>query len=140
METKESLGFLKGLLEGMDVDETSKEGKIYKAIVKVLDELVEDVDAMTEGLMELGDDLDAVDEDLASLEEYVYDECDCDCCDDEDEEDIEFEVECPNCGAEITVDEETVLEGKFECPECGEVLEFEFEDECDDDVCDCHHE
>lgn len=141
METKESLGYLKGLIDGLDIEENSKEAKIYKAIIGVLDELVEDVDAMTEGLMDLGDDLDAVDEDLAELEEYVYDECDDDCCcdDDYDDEPVEFEVECPSCGAQMTVDEDTVMEGKFECPECGEVLEFEFDDDCDcdDEDCDC---
>jgi predicted RNA-binding Zn-ribbon protein involved in translation (DUF1610 family) len=77
----------------------------------------------------LAEQIDGVDEDLDAVEEFVYDDdCDCDCCDGE-----EYEIECPACGAEITVDEETVLEGKFECPNCGEVLEFEVE--CDDD---CH--
>lgn len=43
----------------------------------------------------------------------------------------EFEVECPLCGTEITVDEETVLGGTIPCPNCGEMLEFEIEEECD---------
>lgn len=53
-----------------------------------------------------------------------------DCCDCDDECE-EFEVECPLCGAEITVDEETVLSGTIPCPNCGEMLEFEIEEECD---------
>ena len=93
---------------------------------------------MTEGLELVGEQIDAVDEDLADLEEFVYDDddCDCDCCDDECEE---YEVECPNCGETITVDEDTVMQGKFECPNCGEVLEFEveYDDDCDCDDCDC---
>lgn len=134
METTESLGYLKGLLDGMDLDDAKKETKIYKAVINVLENLCEDVNDITEGMELLAEQIDAVDEDLADVEEYVYDDdcdCDCDCCDDEYEE---FEVECPSCGEEIAVDEDTVMQGKFECPNCGEVLEFEFE--CEDD-CDC---
>ncbi len=137
METSESLGYLKGLIDGLDLDANKKETKVIKAIVDVLENLATDVDDMTEGLELVGEQIDAVDEDLADLEEFVYDDddCDCDCCDDECEE---YEVECPNCGETITVDEDTVMQGKFECPNCGEVLEFEveYDDDCDCDDCD----
>lgn len=137
METSESLGYLKGLIDGLDLDANKKETKVIKAIVDVLENLATDVDDMTEGLELVGEQIDAVDEDLADLEGYVYDDddCDCDCCDDECEE---YEVECPNCGETITVDEDTVMQGKFECPNCGEVLEFEveYDDDCDCDDCD----
>ena len=119
METSESLGYLKGLIDGLDLDANKKETKVIKAIVDVLENLATDVDDMTEGLELVGEQIDAVDEDLADLEEYVYDDddcdCDCDCCDDDCEE---YEVECPNC---------------------GEVLEFEveYDDDCDCDDCDC---
>ena len=138
METSESLVYLKGLIDGLDLDANKKETKVIKAIVDVLENLATDVDDMTEGLELVGEQIDAVDEDLADLEEFVYDDddCDCDCCDDDCEE---YEVECPNCGETITVDEDTVMQGKFECPNCGEVLEFEveYDDDCDCDECDC---
>lgn len=140
METIESLGYLKGLIDGLELDETKKETKAIYAIIDVLENLCEDVEDMTEALELVGEQIDAVDDDLSDLEEFVYDDdcdcdCDCDCCD--DDEFAEFEVECPSCNAEITVDEETVMQGKFECPNCGEVLEFEFDDDCD---CDCCHD
>lgn len=133
METTESLGYLKGLLDGLDLDENKKEIKVFKAIVDVLTNLTEDVDDMTEGMELLAEQIDGVDDDLADLEEYVYDDddddcCGCDCCGDDDDE---YEVTCPNCGEDIVVDYDTVMEGNFECPNCGETLQFEFE--CDDD-------
>ncbi|MDD6728744.1 MAG: hypothetical protein PUE08_05950 [Eubacteriales bacterium] len=135
METTESLGYLKGLLDGLDLDGNKKETKVFNAIVDVLSNLVEDIDDMTEGVELLADQVDAVDEDLAELEEEVYgdyDDCDCcDCCDD-DCEDAEFEVECPLCNETFTVDEDTVMEGSINCPNCGEKLEFEMCD-CDED-------
>ena len=133
METTESLGYLKGLLDGLDLDENKKETKVFKAIVDVLTNLTEDVDDMTEGMELRAEQIDGVDDDLADLEEYVYDDddddcCGCDCCGDDDDE---YEVTCPNCGEDIVVDYDTVMEGNFECPNCGETLQFEFE--CDDD-------
>lgn len=138
METTESLGYLKGLLDGLDLDDNKKETKVFKAIVDVLSNLAEDVDDMTEGMELLAEQIDAIDEDLADVEDYLVDDdfdCDCDCddCCDCDDEYQEFEVECPLCGAEITVDEDTVLNGTIPCPNCGEMLEFEVECDCEDD-------
>lgn len=136
METTESLGYLKGLLDGLDLDSNKKEAKVFNAIVDVLTNLVEDVDDITEGLELMAEQLDAVDEDLAEVEDYLMDDdcCDCDDCCDDDCECGEFEVECPLCGAEITVDEDTVLNGTIPCPNCGEMLEFEIEEcDCEDD-------
>lgn len=135
METTESLGYLKGLLDGLDLDDNKKETKVFRAIVDVLSNLAEDVDDMTDGMELLAKQIDAVDEDLAEVEDYLSEEdydCDCDdCCDCDDDDDQEFEVECPCCGEEITVDEDTVLNGSIPCPNCGEMLEFEVE--CEDD-------
>lgn len=137
MDTTESLGYLKGLIEGLDLGDNKKETKVFSAIVDVLSNLVEDIDDMTDGVEMLADQVDAVDEDLADLEEYVYDddyddECDCDdCCDDDDEE---FEVECPLCNTPFTVDAETALNGTVPCPNCGEMLEFEVEEADDEDA------
>ena len=57
--------------------------------------------------------------------------------DEDEEEDEEIEVDgvlydatCPNCGEEITFDEETLEKGSIRCPNCGEELEFDLgEDE-----------
>lgn len=138
METRETLGYLKGIIDGMDIDETTKEGKVLLAIVDVLDNIVMDIEDMTEGLEVLGEHIDLIDEDLEAVEDYLededyddFDDCDCcDCCDDE-----EYEIECPSCQEIFVVDEETILEGEFECPNCGEHLEFEIDCDCDCDDC-----
>ena len=131
METRESLGYLKGLMEGLEVKD-SKEAKIFGAIIDVLSNLTEDVDDMTEGLELLAEQVDDIDEDLADVEDYLDDEDD----DDYDFQDDAIEVECPSCHESFVIDEDTAMEGKFECPNCGEHLEFDFDDDCDCD-CDC---
>ena len=131
MDTIESLGYLKGLLDGLDFDENKKETKMFKAIIEVLENMNSDLDDVYEELEYQTDTIEAIDEDLAELEEDFYDDDD----DDWDYEDDfeEFEIECPNCGEIITVDEDTVLEGGIECPNCGENLEFEIEYEEEED-------
>lgn len=126
MNTVESLGYLKGLLDGLDLDGGKKETKMFKAIVDVLDNIIEDIDNINDDIDILSEQVDDIDDDLAAVEEYLSDdECDyCDCCDED-----EYGLVCPACGEEITVDEETVMEGGIECPNCGEYLEFEIEDE-----------
>ena len=96
MTITEKVAYLKGLMEGLDLDKTTKEGKVLDAMADILDDL-----ALT--VADNCDQIDAIDEDLESLEEYVYDDFDFD--DDydpyDDEEEGEYEFECPNCGAKL---------------------------------------
>lgn len=139
MTVMEKVSYLKGLAEGLGVDESTKEGKLLKAIIDVLDDMASDLESLEDYTEELTEQVDAIDEDLDSLEtdfyeDYDEDDCDCGC------EDADFyDITCPNCEEEFSVDEETLLEGSIECPNCGEKLEFDIEDcDCDDGDCgDC---
>lgn len=139
MNVSEKVAYLKGLAEGLGIDDSTKEGKVLKAIVDVLDDMASDLGALEDYTEELTEQVDAIDEDLDSLESDFYEDEDdeCDCC-----EDCEFyDITCPNCEEEFSVDEETLLEGSIECPNCGEKLEFDI-DECGDEGCSCgcHHD
>ena len=139
MSVTEKVAYLKGLAEGLGVDDSTKEGKLLKAIVDVLGDMSESIDGLENYTTELTEQVDAIDEDLDALETDFYedydedddDECDCD--------DAEFyDVVCPNCDEEFSVDEDTLLEGSIECPNCGEKLEFDIDEcDCDDDECSC---
>lgn len=133
MVTAESLGYLKGLIDGLELDENSKETKVFKAIVDVLENMVEDIDDLGEELDLVEEQIDEIDDDLSAVEEELFDdECfGCEGCDGDYDDDMEeyeeYEIECPSCGEVIVVDEATVLDGNFECPYCSEKLEFEIE-------------
>ena len=139
MTVTEKVAYLKGLAEGLGIQEDSKEGKLLKAVMDVLADLSVSVEDLEDYTAELTEQVDAIDEDLDALETDFYDE-DCDCCGDDDEEPY-YDVCCPICNEEFCVDEETLLEGGIECPGCGEHLEFG-DIECDDDECGCgcHHD
>lgn len=139
MTITEKVAYLKGLIEGMEIDAATKEGKILKAVMDVLSDLALSVEDLEEVVEEMGEQVDTIDEDLDTLEtEYYgdgYDDYDDDCCDCDCEDEF-YDITCPSCEEEFCVDEETLLDGGVECPNCGEHLEFDIE-ECDDDCCDC---
>ena len=137
MKTVEKVAYLKGLAEGLALDESKPEIKVINAMMDILDDLALTVCDLEDGMDLISEQLDAVDEDLDELESFVYEELDdCDCCgDDYDDEDY-IEVECPCCGEVICVDKDILEDGSINCPKCDELLEFEFDCDCDCDDCD----
>jgi len=139
MTISEKVSYIKGLADGLGLDDNSKQDKLLKAIIDVLDDIALTVEDLDDNCAALGEQLDAVDEDLAALEDVVYEDDDCDdCCDCDDDM---FEVTCPNCNDVIYVDEETLCEESIDCPNCGTKLEFDLDCDCDcgccDGDCDC---
>ena len=137
MGISEKIAYLKGLMEGMNVDTESNEGKLFAAVVDVLDEIALEVEDLTDEVMELGDGLDVISDDLSDVEDIVYDEWDDDDDDDEDDEDDEEEecyaTTCPECEEEIFFDDSVLEDGKVECPNCGATLEFDPADLVEDE-------
>jgi len=64
MKITEKVAYLKGLVEGLGLDETTKEGRIIKAIIDVIDDMSLTVSDMEDGLSEMSEQIDAIDEDL----------------------------------------------------------------------------
>ena len=138
MTISEKISYIKGLAEGLALDTETKEGKVLAAIIDLLEDMVDEIDAIDEACAEIGEQLDAVDEDLALIEDEFY-------ADEEEDDDDEYyddeevyEVECPNCNDIIYLDESMLEEEEMICPGCGTRLEFEFECDCDGTTdCDC---
>ncbi len=146
MTISEKSAYLKGLMEGLNLDTEKPEGKMISAIVDLLGDMAKrltDVEATT---IAISDELDEIEEDLDTIEDYILDEEEDDDFDDEDEDDFDdededydegfdygdedttiYEVECA-CGSIIDFDEETLEKGSIVCPDCGETLEFTTED------------
>ncbi len=142
MNLTEKAAYIRGLMEGMDLDRDAKETKILTAIVDLLDDMSLTVCDLEDSQAELEDYVEELDEDLGSVEEELYgDDCDCDCCDDEDDG-FHYKTECPNCGEELLIDMDIIKDGQFECPNCGEVIDFsdDEEDGCDCSCCDHDHD
>lgn len=128
MTVTEKVAYLKGLAEGLKLDENKPETKVINAMTDVLDEVARCVSELEDGLDSVSEQLDAVDEDLDGLESFVYEDYDDDDYEDYDDDEY-YDVECPSCGEVISVDKDVLEEGSVNCPKCNELLEFEVEDE-----------
>ncbi len=152
MTISEKSAYLKGLMEGLNLDTEKAEGKLIAAIVDLLGDVTKKVTDIEDTTIAISDELDEIEEDLDAIEDYILDEEDDeDDWDDEewddyeDEDDFEdegfdfgdeettiYEVKCA-CGNVIAFDEDTLEEGSIICDECGETLEFSFDDEDEDE-------
>ena len=152
MKLSEHMSYLKGLVDGMDIDLTTKEGKVLGQIMEVLqsailyiDDLQDQVDELTELCEDLAEDLGDVEEFLLD-DEIEFDDDDDDDFDDDDDYDFEeeeedlYETVCPTCENTIVLADSILDEGSMKCPCCGELLEFDFDDisiEDFEECCEC---
>ena len=156
MTISEKSAYLKGLMDGLNLNTETNEGKMIAAIVDLLGDVTRRLTDVEETTIAISDELDEIEEDLDAIEDFILDEDDYDDDEDwDDEEDDEddwddededyeegfdfgdpdttiYEVECA-CGSIINFDEETLEEGSIVCPNCGETLEFSLEDEDEDE-------
>lgn len=141
----EEVAYLKGLAEGLEISEETKEGKIINKIVDVLESFADAIVELEEEQIELIDYVESIDEDLSDIEDDIYEEEDED-DEDDDEEYNYIEMECPNCNDFVEIDEELLYNEDIDivCPNCQAViLSAEDECECSDECicdCDCHDE
>ena len=145
MTISEKAAYLKGLMDGLDLDTTKAEGKMIASIVELLGDMAKRLSDVEETTIAISDELDEIEEDLDAIEDYIMDDDDDDDYfgDDDDDDDDDFddegfdfgdedttvyEVVCA-CGNVIDFDEETLEKGSIICEQCGETLEFSFDDE-----------
>ena len=147
MTINEKAAYLKGLMEGLQLDTEKAEGKMIAAMVDLLGDLSKKLTNVEDTTIAISDELDEIEEDLDAIEDFIMEfeededeDEDDDYEDDFDDEEYEegfdfgdedttiYEVKCI-CGNVIAFDEETLEAGSIICEDCGETLEFSFEDE-----------
>ena len=154
MTISEKSAYLKGLMDGLNLDTEKAEGKMISAIVDLLADVTKKLTDVEDTTIAISDELDQIEEDLDAIEDFIMDEDEDedyedyeDDFDDEDdyedefedegfdfgdEDSIIYEVKCA-CGNVINFDEDTLEEGSIICDQCGETLEFTWEDDDDED-------
>ena len=146
MTISEKAAYLKGFMDGLELDKEKPEGKMIERIVDLLCDVTKRLTDVEETTIAISDELDEIEEDLDAIEDFIMDEefddeddDDFDDFDDDDDFDDEgfdfgdedttiYEVTCA-CGNVIAFDEETLEEGSIVCDVCGENLEFSLDDE-----------
>ena len=138
MTLSESAAYLKGLAEGLGLNEAEPKDKLILKLLDLVNEMAETVESLEQQCDDLRDYADELDSDLGDVEEYLF-------CDDEDDEDEDeefdeddlYEVTCPSCGEVICFDDSCDIE-QLVCPACGE--EFDCTEVCDGDCAGCDGE
>ena len=147
MTISEKSAYLKGLMDGLNLDTEAAEGKMISAIVDLLGDLTKKVTDIEDTTIAISDELDEIEEDLDAIEDFIMDEDEDDFdFEDDDDEDYDdedyddegfdfgdeettiYEVKCI-CGEIINFDEETLEAGSIICPNCGENLEFSLDED-----------
>ena len=140
MTISEKAAYLKGLMDGLNLDTDKPEGKMIASIVELLGDVTTTLANVQETTIAISDELDEIEEDLDAIEDYILADDEAEFEDDyeDDFDDEEFDeagfdfgdedttiysVECA-CGEIVDFDEETLEKGSITCPNCGELLEF----------------
>jgi rubrerythrin len=129
MDIKENAAYIKGLAEGLGLDDKTNEGKVIGKLIELVGQMSERIVELESECGELREYIEEIDEDLGAVEEDLYftDEEDED-YDSDFEEDFENdfdddsgydELVCPACGEIVCVDENLDL-AEVTCPACGE--------------------
>ncbi len=144
----ERVAYLKGLADGLDIEESTKEGKLLINIIDILEDFADAIVELDEDTEEISEYVEAMDEDLTNVEGDLYeddlyegdfyeDDFYEDEDNDEESDEIGFvEIECPNCHEDVYVDEDLLYENGADvvCPRCHETVDFgEMEDYCCND-------
>ena len=140
MELNKKAAYLQGLVDGLGIDESTKEGRIIKAMSALLGEMADAIEGMDEDLSRAYDQINDLSDELEDLEADLYeDEEDDDEADSEDDtedddasdDDIAsepfYEVACPNCGETVYVSEDDLDAGEANCAHCGVTFEVALE-------------
>ena len=109
MTVAEKVSYIKGLAEGLGVDDSTKEGKVLAAIIDVLDDIALTLGDIDEELNDVADVMTDMEESVDCLEDVVYGE------DDEYDYDDDDDCCCGECGADDAEEN-----GETSAPEAGE--------------------
>lgn len=102
----EKVGYLKGLVEGLELENKTKEQKVIHSIIEVLEEFAYSINDLQEECDYILDKNDSLEEDF-------------------DEEEFGFiEMECPECKDLIEIDQKVLYDDDFDivCPSCKKVI------------------
>ena len=118
MEINKKAAYLRGLMDGLQIDPNTKEGKLFAALVDAFDSMSEELSALKEQVNDIDAFTSDLDEDVSELYEDFYG-LDSDEYDEEEDMLGGFSIDCPHCGQEIPFNPQMVETGEFLlCPKC----------------------
>lgn len=137
MTISEKAAYVKGLMDGSELDTQKPEGKLIASIVELLGDIAKRVTDIEETTIAISDELDQIEEDLDAIEDFILDEEDDDFIDDYDDyDDDDFDEDCKtiadfddmdifeDAGFDYGDEDTTIYEVKCVC---GNIIDFDEE-------------
>ncbi len=143
-ELSKKAAYIKGLADGLDLDDKSSEGKIIMQLLELVGDMADEIEEQRGNIDDIDELLDEMSSDLIDVMHEHYDNDDDggdDFLDDEeydydDDEDDLYEIECPHCHEDVMIEFDMIDEDNaIICPNCHEEipLEFDFDDDYEED-------
>ncbi|MDR1627819.1 MAG: hypothetical protein LBR79_03520 [Oscillospiraceae bacterium] len=99
-ELKEKASYVRGLMEGFELDGSKKETKLFSAIIDLLDDIAGGVCDLDQDIEDICEEMDTMNEDIADFEDELCGDDACHCEDDCD-------GDC-DCSHDVSKDEENL--------------------------------
>lgn len=104
----------------------SKLAELSISFIDIIDRITKATDMK---IKEIEKNQNDIEKKMSSIESIV-DNIESDIYEDDDQdEDYEFEVVCPYCNYEFSVDVDSVQKDEIECPECHNIIELDWHEE-----------
>ena len=141
MTIREKAAYLRGLVEGQEMDPEAGEGKLWRVLAEVIGDMAVKLDVLESDQSSLSAAVDVLKDDLEIVEDIVADGYDVDFSDSEEEEpsrpyypfgkaysgwddEADEEAEDEDALSDEEEDEEFEMTYQVECPNCGEEIVF----------------
>ncbi len=112
MEISKKVAYLKGLLEGLSLDESKPETRVLHMMADILEVCADEIDALNVEAERVDDYLDELDHDLGDLESVVFDTEG-----DDEEDDDEYDFDDEDFFGDEDDEDEALCTG--ECDDCN---------------------
>jgi DNA-directed RNA polymerase subunit RPC12/RpoP len=126
MTISEKVAYIKGLAEGLKIDDNTNEGKIILALLDVLSDVAEELDMIDETLDDMADVVSELEEQIEELEEEIYGDLGSFDGFGMDGDEL-YEITCRECDNTVSVDMSMLDNDSVNCPNCGEKIEFDID-------------
>ncbi len=87
MELSKKVGYVRGLMAGLNIDDSTPEGKVLAAMADVLEEMADEIEMIEDAVDDMAEGL----EDVENIKEMLSDIYDGEMFDDDDDDDDDFD-------------------------------------------------
>ena len=134
MTISEKSAYLKGLMDGLNLNTETNEGKMIAAIVDLLGDVTRRLADVEETTIAISDELDEIEEDLDAIEDYILDdEDDLDDYEEDEDDDLDFSDDDEEYEEGFDFGDEDSIIYEVECA-CGETLEFSVDEDDEEEL------